>query len=166
MNRRFAVLVLGVLATVLTGCSASGPSNSDTSIDMPNLDPPETTQTGSPSPDRASSGSARPESFPNGTEPPAADAVPRGTKDCVMVAAGVSSIQLEPLNFIDGSDEADSERLAAQLEDLRQKMPEELGRDFIRLQEVAAGGADAGTFEREFRAAIEPIELWLKRHCA
>lgn len=83
-----------------------------------------------------------------------------------MVAAGVSSIQLELLDFIDGSDEADSERFAAQLKDIRYKMPDELSGDFTRLQEVAAAGADAGTFERDFRAAIAPIEVWLDRRCA
>ncbi len=103
---------------------------------------------------------------------PSAPTEPTGSpkslmEDCVVVAAGVSSVLLAPLSFIGEDDQQTMARLEEQLHSLEEKVPAELQPHFAHIADAAEGGAPgAGHFdEPAFRAALEPVQLWLQDHC-
>lgn len=84
------------------------------------------------------------------------------------MAAGVSSIMLAPLSFMNGEDGDTMDKLEEQIDRLEGKAPAELEEHFKHLEEAAESGPDgSGEFDEvAFRAALEPIEQWLRAHCA
>ncbi|WP_155849411.1 hypothetical protein [Arthrobacter sp. H20] len=166
LRSRVASAAVCALALGLTGCGGSVPETAGTAIELPELpfeDPtsegiersPESAQ---PPPDPDDSGMS------GGDTSQPADT---STKDCVIVAAGVSSILLAPLSFMGSADDETVERLHDQIDDVRSMVPAELVDDFDRLQEVAAASAeDSGSFdESSYLEAVAPIEEWLHQHC-
>lgn len=89
-------------------------------------------------------------------------------EDCLVVAAGVSSVLLAPLSFMGDEDPRTMARLEDQLDHLHGKVPDELKTHFVRLADAAEGGPDgAGRFdEPAFREALKPVQEWLKDHCS
>lgn len=194
LRPRFAVAAVLALAGSLTGCVGSTPDTAGTAIELPEIvtETPTTDAAPETSDDTAGPGSAAEadgdagtaESGPansasaspgpggTGTEQP--DTSQTGTtapettlKDCVIVAAGVSSVLLAPLSLLGGTDSENVDRLHEQIDDLRSMVPPELTDDFDRLQDaVPASTQDDGTFdEAAYRAAVAPIEEWLHQHC-
>lgn len=147
MRPLFAVAASGVLAFSLSGCAQSAPETTS-SLSMPDL--PE------PSPSRAPSQ----ESNNSAATAPAME-------DCLMVAAGVSSMLLAPLSFGGDEDPDTMARLEDQLHHLHGKVPDELGSHFLRAADAAEGGPPgSGRFdEPAFREALEPVQEWLEDHC-
>jgi hypothetical protein len=88
-------------------------------------------------------------------------------KDCLVVAAGVSSVLLAPLSFMGDEDPETMAKLEDQLHHLHGKMPDELKPHFVRVADAAEGGRDgSGEFdEPAFREALEPVQEWLREHC-
>ena len=157
------------LAWSLTGCGASVPETAGTSIELPDiLTGTPTADPSAPSPD-APSDPAEPDAA---SAPPAdagsAEEADTTTEDCVIVAAGVSSILLAPLSFMGASDAETVERLHNQIDDVQSMVPPALASDFDRLQDVVtASTKDGGSFdESSYREAVEPIEAWLHQHCS
>lgn len=175
LRSRVAVGAVGALALALslTACGSSVPETAGTSIELPDIltgtptaDP--TADPTAPSPD-APSGPAEPDAS---SAPPAdagsAEDADTTTEDCVIVAAGVSSILLAPLSFMGASDAETVERLHNQIDDVQSMVPPALASDFDRLQDVVtASTKDGGSFdESSYREAVEPIEAWLHQHCS
>ena len=154
MKQLFAVVALGALVVALPGCAGTVPETTS-SLSMP-AEPPQTPQ---PSP----SGSTAPHLSPaEGTEVREAE-----MKDCLVVAAGVSSVLLAPLSFMGDEDPETMARLEDQLHHLHGKMPDELKPHLVRVADAAEGGPDgSGQFdEPAFREALEPVQEWLSEHC-
>lgn len=182
LRPRFAVAAVLVLACSLTGCVSSTPDTAGTAIELPEIvtDTPTTPAQETPesevgSTESGPAGSASVSPAPGATETAQSDApqtettTPETTlKDCVIVAAGVSSILLAPLSLLGGTDSDNVDRLHEQIDDLRSMVPPELTDDFDRLQDVVpASTQDGGTFdEAAYRAAVAPIEEWLHLHCS
>lgn len=165
LRTRTAVVAACALALSVAGCSGV-PETVGTAIDLPGM-PTDPQASESPSPMAEAPASSVPEEGvpePTGT---AAEPAAATTEDCVIVAAGVSSILLAPLSFMGVADEENVERLHDQIDDLRAMVPETLVDDFDRLQDVVTTGTDGGgSFdEASYRAAVEPIEDWLHQHC-
>ncbi|MBE0008313.1 MULTISPECIES: hypothetical protein [unclassified Arthrobacter] len=195
LRPRFAVASMLALACSLTGCVGSTPDTAGTAIELPDI-VTETPTTEAPAPEATGDTTDRgngpetdgdavtTESGPaDATASPAPGATataqpdssqPETTdpqtslKDCVIVAAGVSSILLAPLSLLGGTDSDNVDRLHEQIDDLRSMVPPELADDFDRLQDVVpASTQDGGTFdEAAYRAAVAPIEEWLHQHCS
>lgn len=196
LRPRFAVAAMLALACSLTGCVGSTPDTAGTAIELPEI-VTETPTTDAPAPEapadatdpgsgaEADGDAGATESGP--ADNAAASPVPSGTetvqpdtsqtettapettlKDCVIVAAGVSSVLLAPLSLLGGTDSENVDRLHEQIDDLRSMVPQELTDDFDRLQDVVpASTQDSGTFdEAAYRAAVAPIEEWLHLHCS
>lgn len=89
-------------------------------------------------------------------------------EDCLVVAAGVSSVLLAPLSFMGDEDPETMAKLEHQLDHLHGKVPDELKPHFVRVADAAEGGEDgAGQFdESAFREALEPVQEWLTDHCS
>ncbi|MBP2218368.1 hypothetical protein [Arthrobacter sp. CAN_C5] len=179
LRPRFAAAAVLALACSLTGCVGSTPDSAGTAIELPEI----VTETPTPdAPDDATDLDSEPdtggeaaatESEPadsGSPSPGAADTTQPETtlKDCVIVAAGVSSILLAPLSLLGGTDSDNVDRLHEQIDDLRSMVPPELTDDFDRLQDVVPASTQAGgTFdEAAYRAAVAPIEEWLHQHCS
>lgn len=165
---RVAVGAVGALAFVLAGCGASDPPTAGTAIELPELltEPPPADAI-APSPDARLSPAGPDASSVPPADAGSAEAAGASTKDCVIVAAGVSSILLAPLSFMGASDDETVDRLHDQIDDVQSMVPPALATDFDRLQEVVtASTEDGGDFdESAYREAVEPIEAWLHRHC-
>jgi hypothetical protein len=118
--------------------------------------PPETPQ---PSLSDSTATHARPTEEADGTE--------AEMEDCLVVAAGVSSVLLAPLSFMGDEDPETMAKLEEQLHHLHGKMPDELKPHFVRVADAAEGGPDGtGQFdEPAFREALEPVQEWLTEHC-
>ncbi|GAA1106518.1 hypothetical protein GCM10009582_00110 [Arthrobacter flavus] len=175
LGSRVTVAAVCALAFSLTGCGGPGPEPEGTAIELPDLttDPPTTDPpTNEPSTPAGDSltETADPGSSPSSTSPDNSEdngAASTSMKDCVMVAAGVSSILLAPLSFLGSSDDETVERLHNQIDDVRSMVPPELADDFDRLQEVVTSSTDnGGSFdETSYREAVAPVEEWLHEHC-
>lgn len=89
-------------------------------------------------------------------------------EDCLVVAAGVSSMMLVPLSFMGDEDPQTMARLEEQLHHLHGKVPDELKPHFVRVGDAAEGGPEgAGQFdEAAFREALKPVQQWLTDHCS
>ena len=170
LGSRVTAAAVCALAFSLTGCGDSGPEPKGTAIELPDLttDPP-TDEPSAPAEDSLAE-TADPESSPGSSSPDnSGDSGSVGTsmKDCVIVAAGVSSILLAPLSFMGSSDDETVERLHNQIDDVRSMVPPELADDFDRLQEVVTASTEnGGSFdEASYREAVAPVEQWLHEHC-
>ncbi|WP_323960025.1 hypothetical protein GC088_00805 [Arthrobacter sp. JZ12] len=87
--------------------------------------------------------------------------------DCLIVAAGVSSVLLAPLGLMGEDDQETLDKLEEQLHHLQEKVPAEVAHHFARAAETAESGSSGSrTFdEPAFRAALQPVEGWLQEHC-
>ncbi|WP_299166600.1 hypothetical protein [uncultured Arthrobacter sp.] len=155
MRPLFAVAVSGVLTLALSGCADSAPE-ATSSLSMPAELP------GSPQPDPSES-QAPERRLAQGAESERAE-----MKDCLVVAAGVSSVLLAPLSFMGDEDPETMTRLEDQLHYLHGKVPEELKPHFARVADAAESGPEgAGQFdESAFREALKPVQEWLELHCS
>jgi hypothetical protein len=146
----FAVAALGALA--LAGCAGAAPE-ATSSLSMP-AEPPAPPQA---SPSQPAPGLAD----ENGKAAPAME-------DCLVVAAGVSSMMLAPLSFMGDEDPETMAKLEDQLHHLHGKVPDELKPHFARVGDAAEGGPHgAGQFdEPAFREAMKPVQKWLADHCS
>ena len=170
LKSRVAVAAVCALALSLTGCGDPGPEAGDTAIDLPDLStgtpsaeppaPDEDFLTETADPDRSTASAS-----PDGSGD--SEAAGTSTKDCVIVAAGVSSILLAPLSFMGSADDEAVERLHDQIDDVRSMVPPELADDFDRLQDVVTTSTEnEGSFdETSYREAVAPVEEWLHEHC-
>lgn len=88
-------------------------------------------------------------------------------KECLVVAAGVSSVLLAPLSFRGDDDPETMARLEEQLHHLHGKVPDELKPHFVQVADAAESGPHgSGSFdEPAFREALEPVQKWLEDHC-
>lgn len=178
LRSRVRIAAACALMLSLAGCGGSDPDTVGTPIDLPES-PFESPQ---PDPEVTApeellnplSEDGSPDGVPNPTTPGntsteglTPDVSVPGTKDCVIVAAGVSSILLAPLSFMGGADPEAVARLHDQIDDLRAMVPETLARDFDHLKDVVeSGSGGTGEFdEQSYRAAVDPIEEWLDEHC-
>ncbi|MHA7293152.1 hypothetical protein [Arthrobacter sp. HLT1-21] len=156
------------LALSLSGCGAAVPETAGTAIELPEIiaETP-TAEAADPSPDALPSSAGGDASSLSPSNVSETEDANISTKDCVIVAAGVSSILLAPLSFMGGSDDETVERLHDQIDDVQAMVPKALASDFDRLQDVVtASTEDGGSFdESAFREAVEPIEDWLQQHC-
>ncbi|MFP5316123.1 MAG: hypothetical protein ACLGHS_12220 [Actinomycetes bacterium] len=150
MRLLFAVAASSALA--LAGCAGAAPEATST-LSMP---------VESPTP---------PQTAPSGPAPGLADetgnTVP-AMEDCLIVAAGVSSMMLAPLSFMGDEDPDSMARLEEQLHHLHGKVPEELRPHFVRVADAAESGPEgSGRFdEPAFREALAPVQEWLTTHCS
>lgn len=155
MRPLFAVIASGALALALSGCAGAGPE-ATSSLSMP-AEPP-----------------ASPPSSPSPFETPhprlaeEAGNTEAAMEDCLVVAAGVSSVMLAPLSFMGDEDPDTMAKLEDQLHHLHGKVPDELQAHFVRLADAAEAGPDgAGRFdEPAFREALKPVQEWLRDHCS
>lgn len=161
MRQLFTVATVCGLALSLTACAGSEGPESTTTLNAPS-EPPRTESPSESQPpavnlklgEEAASSSTAP------TEP-------RPMEDCVVVAAGVSSVLLAPLSFMGDEDRETMDKLEDQLRDLEVKVPTDLKPYFVRVADAAESGAPgSGHFdEAAFRTALEPIQQWLQKHC-
>lgn len=144
---------IGAFTLVLSGCAGTVPE-ATSSLSMPAQEP---------SPPQPSSPAAL-DSPRLAEETPASAAA---MEDCLVVAAGVSSILLAPLSFMGDDDARTMAKLEEQLQHLHGKVPEELKPHFVKVADAAERGHDgAGDFdEPAFREALKPVQQWLKDHC-
>lgn len=151
----FAVAASGALALALSGCAGAAPEATST-LSMP-AEPPDSLQ-----------------SFPSALQAPdprlaeEAENTAAAMEDCLVVAAGVSSVLLAPLSFMGDEDPENMAKLEDQLHHLHGKVPDELKPHFARVADAAERGPDgAGQFdEPAFREALKPVQEWLKDHCS
>ncbi|GAB3537122.1 hypothetical protein GCM10027403_20250 [Arthrobacter tecti] len=146
------------LALVLSACAGNGQDSANT-LNAPAAlpEPPPTTEAGPPTTNLK---------FGEGTpSTPMAEAP--AIEDCVVVAAGISSVLLAPLSFIGDEDAETMARLEDQLQHLEAKVPAELKADFAKVADAAESGPPgSGQFdESAFRTALEPVQQWLQKHC-
>lgn len=151
MRPVFAAAATGAVALALSGCAGTAPE-ATSSLTMP---APGTAQA-SPAAPTLTSGPAD-----------GAEASKAAMEDCLVVAAGVSSVMLAPLSFMGDEDPETMAKLKDQLTHLRGKVPDELKPHFARVADAAERGPDgSGAFdEGAFRVALQPVEEWLKDHC-
>ncbi len=152
MRQLFIVTVMSVLALPLSACTGAA-SDVPTPLRMP----AEARQTGDAPPD-----------IPTGTDDdPVGPEAEVGMDECLVVAAGVSSVLLAPLSFMGRSDPEAMGELEDQLHELQGRVPGELKPHFTRIADAAEGEQlGAGDFdEPAFRAALEPVQAWLEKHC-
>ncbi len=145
---------IGAFALVLSGCAGTLPE-ATSSLSMPAQEP----LTPQPSPSPIEPPSPR----YAGEEPGTAAAM----EDCLVVAAGVSSVLLAPLSFMGDEDAETMAKLEDQLHHLHGKVPVELKPHFVEVADAAERGHDgAGDFdEPAFREALKPVQQWLRDHC-
>lgn len=155
MKLLFAVAAWSALALALPGC-AGGPPEATSSLSMP-AGVPESAQP-APSASRAPA---------PGRSADAAYTAP-AMEECLVVAAGVSSVLLAPLSFMGDEDPDSMARLEEQLHHLHGKVPEELRPHFVRVADAAESGPEgSGRFdEPAFREALAPVQEWLTTHCS
>lgn len=150
MRLLFAVAASSALA--LAGCAGAAPEATST-LSMPVESPtPPQTAPSEPAPGLADK---------TGNTVPAME-------DCLIVAAGVSSMMLAPLSFMGDEDPQTMAKLEDQLHHLHGKVPDELKPHFARVGDAAESGPDgAGQFdEPAFREALKPVQKWLADHCS
>jgi hypothetical protein len=145
---------LGACTLLLSGCAGQAPE-ATSSLSMPSR-APELPQSSPPDP---TGPEARLAEEPGDTSAP--------MEDCLVVAAGVSSVLLAPLSFMGDEDAETMAKLEEQLHHLHGKVPEELKPQFAEVADAAERGHDgAGDFdEPAFREALKPVQQWLKDHC-
>lgn len=155
MRLLFAVAASGALALALSGCAGTAPE-ATSSLSMP-AELPVAPQ---PSPSDFQTPDPRLAEEAGSTE--------AAMEDCLVVAAGVSSVMLAPLSFIGDEDPETMAKLEDQLHHLHGKVPDELKPHFVRVADAAEGGPDgSGQFdETAFRDALKPVQEWLKGHCS
>ena len=150
----FVGAALGAFTLLLTGCAGQTPE-ATSSLSMPSgaLEMP---QSALPGPAAAD---ARVAEESGDTSAP--------MEDCLLVAAGVSSVLLAPLSFMGDEDAETMAKLEEQLHHLHGKVPEELKPQFAEVADAAERGHHgAGDFdEPAFREALKPVQQWLKDHC-
>lgn len=155
MRALLAVASTGALAVALTACGSSAPE-ATSSLSFPASLPEEPTaaeqDTNEGNYDAGAAGTAS-------GKP--------GMDDCLIVAAGVSSVLLAPLEFMGEDDQEALDRLEGQLHRLEEKVPADVGPHFAKAADAAkAETSGAGGFdEAAFRAALDPVESWLEEHC-
>lgn len=145
---------IGACALALSGCAGTVPE-ATSSVSMPAQE----ADTPQPSPSISQAPSPR-----SAEEAPGTAAA---MEDCLMVAAGVSSVLLAPLSFMGDEDTETMAKLEEQLHHLHGKVPEELKPHFVEVADAAERGHDgAGDFdEPAFREALKPVQQWLRDHC-
>lgn len=155
MRLQFAMALSGALTLALSGCAGTAPE-ATSSLSMPPL-PSESPQ---PSP-----------SVPQTPDPRLAEGAENTEAvmgDCLVVAAGISSILLAPLSFRGDEDPETMTKLEDQLHHLHGKVPDELKPHFVRVADAAESGPHGtGQFdEPAFREALQPVQDWLRKHCS
>ncbi|KRF09164.1 hypothetical protein ASH00_05850 [Arthrobacter sp. Soil782] len=155
MRLKFAVAVFGALTLSLAGCAAAPPEATST-LSMPPIpsEPPQSSPSMSQSPDPRLAEGAHNTGAAMG--------------DCLVVAAGISSVLLAPLSFRGDEDPETMAKLEDQLHHLHGKVPDELKPHFVRAADAAESGPHGtGQFdEPAFREALQPIQEWLREHCS
>ncbi|GAA2174512.1 hypothetical protein GCM10009784_13130 [Arthrobacter parietis] len=155
MRLKFAVAVFGALTLSLAGCAAAPPEAAST-LSMPPIpsEPPQSSPSMFQSPDpRLAEG---------------AHNTGAAMADCLVVAAGISSVLLAPLSFRGDEDPETMAKLEDQLHHLHGKVPDELKPHFVRVADAAESGPHGtGQFdESAFREALQPVQEWLREHCS
>lgn len=155
MRLKFAVAVFGALTLSLAGCAAAPPEATST-LSMPPIpsEPPQSSPSMSQSPDPRLAEGAHNTGAAMG--------------DCLVVAAGISSVLLAPLSFRGDEDPETMAKLEDQLHHLHGKVPDELKPHIVRVADAAEGGPHGtGQFdEPAFREALQPVQEWLREHCS
>ncbi|WP_028279701.1 hypothetical protein [Arthrobacter sp. H5] len=162
MKPYLSVAVFCAAAFTLSACAAAEPEEALSTISLPSEMP-----LAEPSPTAPAEQAPGADLKAGGSVTNTGIATTAGIKECVVVAAGVSSIVLAPLSFMSGEDGDTMNKLEEQIERLEGKAPPELEEHFKDLEEAAESGPDgSGEFDEvAFRAALEPIEQWLRAHC-